>query len=93
MRLQTRKKNLNWWKPMRFLFKVNPLLQIMYPIIDNIFVSYNLVEHYVSSFLQKNKMIFFCERSHYVKCSNSRESLKKIVYIYCQKIVKYVIDC
>jgi len=59
MRLQTRKKNLNWWKPMRFLFKANPLLQIMYPIIDNIFVSYNLVEHYVLSFLQKKKRIFF----------------------------------
>jgi len=40
---------------MSFLFKANPLLQIMYPIIDNIFVSYNLVEHYVSSFLQKKE--------------------------------------
>jgi len=78
---------------MSFLFIANPLLQIMYPIIDNIFVSYNLVEHYVLSFLQKKRNKKCCEWSHYVKGSNSRKSLKKIVYIYCQKIVKYVIDC
>jgi hypothetical protein len=41
---------------MNFLLKANPLLQIMYPIVDNIFVSYNLVEHYVSSFLQKEEI-------------------------------------
>jgi hypothetical protein len=30
----------------------NPPLHIMYVIIDNIFLSYNLLEHYVSPFLQ-----------------------------------------
>jgi hypothetical protein len=30
----------------------NPPLHIMYVIIDNIFLSYNMLEHYVSPFLQ-----------------------------------------
>jgi hypothetical protein len=39
---------------MSFLLKANP--QTMYPIIDNIFVSYNFVQYYVSSFLQKEEI-------------------------------------
>ncbi len=38
----TRKKYRNWWKPL--LLNVNPQLQIRYPIIDNIFLSYNLMK-------------------------------------------------
>jgi hypothetical protein len=35
------------------LIEVNPPLQNKDPIIDSIYLSYNLVEQYVSSFLQK----------------------------------------
>jgi hypothetical protein len=31
--------------------RANPLLQSMYPIIDNIFISENLMEHHVSPFV------------------------------------------
>jgi hypothetical protein len=39
-----KKKNQNWWKPRELLASCKSL----YPIIDNIFLSYNLVEHYFS---------------------------------------------
>ncbi len=36
-----------------FLFQANLPLQSTYPILDKKNLSYNLVEHYVSSFLHK----------------------------------------
>jgi hypothetical protein len=35
--------------------RANPLSQSMYPIIDNIFASYNLMEHHVPSFVPNLK--------------------------------------
>jgi hypothetical protein len=51
-------------------------------IIDNIFVSYNLVEHYFSSFLQKRSNRKCCKKSHYVRHSESREPTKEISFLY-----------
>jgi hypothetical protein len=39
-----------WWKPKNFLLQANPLVQSKYSTIDNIFLSYKLVEHYFSQF-------------------------------------------
>jgi hypothetical protein len=35
------------------LFQASPPLKSKYPMIDNIFLSYNLMEHYLSPILQK----------------------------------------
>ncbi len=59
-----------------------------YPIIDNISLSYNLVEHYDSPFLPKKRRRRrdrnWCKRSHYVRCSKYGKPLKEAAYIYCQ---------
>jgi hypothetical protein len=39
-------------KTNKLLLEASIPLESKYPIIDNIFVSYNLVEHYVSPFLK-----------------------------------------
>jgi hypothetical protein len=49
-KLQERAKYRIWWKPET---QSTSIACIMYPIIDNIFLCYNLLEHYVSPFLQK----------------------------------------
>jgi hypothetical protein len=49
-----KKENLkNWWKPRRFFLQSNPPLQSKFPRIDNIFLSYRLMENYVSPFFIK----------------------------------------
>ncbi len=45
------KENIkNWWKPRRFFLQSSPPLQCKFPRIDNISLSYRLVEYYVSPF-------------------------------------------
>jgi hypothetical protein len=44
-KLQGKEKYKIWWKPKSFLFQVSSKLEIKYPIIDNFFLSYNLVKH------------------------------------------------
>jgi hypothetical protein len=52
-----------------FLFQANPPLESEYPIIDNISLSYNLVEHYVSPILLKCNNKNCWKWLHYVKDS------------------------
>jgi hypothetical protein len=42
-------------KTNKLLLEASTPLESKYPIIDNIFVSYNLVEHYVYPFLKKKQ--------------------------------------
>jgi hypothetical protein len=51
--LKAKVKYKNWLKSMSFFLQAIPPLQIKYSIIDNIFLSYNLVKYYVSPFWQK----------------------------------------
>jgi hypothetical protein len=48
-----REKYKNWWKFKSFLLQVSPPLYSKYPLIDKIYLHYNLMEHYISLFLQK----------------------------------------
>jgi hypothetical protein len=49
-KLQEKAKYRIWWKPKT---QSTSTACITYPIIDNNFLCYNLLEHYVSPFLQK----------------------------------------
>jgi hypothetical protein len=63
-----------------------------YPIIDNISLSYNLVEHYVSQFLPKKieEIEIDVRDLHYVRCSKYGKPLKEAAYIYCQIFINSV---
>jgi hypothetical protein len=53
MKLQGRENSKFWWKSTSFLLQANPPLESEYSIIDNISLSYNLVEYYISLLHQK----------------------------------------
>jgi hypothetical protein len=61
----------------------------MYPIINNIALSYNLMEHYLSPFLQKNEIKRCCKRSHYVTSLESSEPTEEVAYSHCQIFINY----
>ncbi len=73
----------------RFLVHIGPPLHNKHPIIDNIFLSYDLVEHYVFPFLQKKSNINYYKRSDYVRGSESIKLDKEIANIYCQNFINY----
>jgi hypothetical protein len=56
-------------------------LQSRYPIIANIYLSFNLVEHYFSPFLQKEikKRCLFIM----AKAQKPDKLAKEVAYIYC----------
>ncbi len=53
LKCQNLQKYRNWWKPKSFLLQVGSPLQSRCPIIDNIFLSYTLVEHNPLKFLKE----------------------------------------
>jgi hypothetical protein len=55
---EKKSKNILGGNPIRsFLLQASPPFARRYPIIDNIFLYYNLVEHYFPPFLPKKKAI------------------------------------
>ncbi len=53
LKCQNLQKYRNWWEPKSFLLQVSSPLQSRCPIIDNISVSYNLVEHHPLKLLKE----------------------------------------
>ncbi len=59
----------------------NPLLESRVPTIDNIYLSYDFVEHYyVCTFLQKEIKKCY-KRFHYIRGSKSKELAKDTSYV------------
>jgi hypothetical protein len=77
-RNQKGKKNTKLVETSSFFLQASPPLDIKYPIIDNISISYNLMKHYV-----ENAIKIVILRSHYIFKIQSLENLtKESPYIY-----------
>jgi hypothetical protein len=71
------------------LIQANQPLNSKYLIIDNIFIFYNLVEHYISPILQKEAIKIVVKAQDYFLNSKSRKFAKEAPYIYCQDFMKF----
>ncbi len=86
-RNQKGKKNTKLVETSSFFLQASPPLDIKYPIIDNISISYNLMKHYV-----ENAIKIVILRSHYIFKIQSLENLtKESPYIYIWNIMNYLL--
>jgi hypothetical protein len=74
--LKAKVKYKNWLKSMSFFLQAIPPLQIKYSIIDNNFLSYNLVKYYVSPFWPKRSNRKCCKSFIIVRGLESKKPTK-----------------
>jgi hypothetical protein len=85
---QKGKKNTKLLETSSFFLQASPPLDSKYPIIDNIFISYNLMKHYV-----KDAIKIVTLRSHYMLKIQSLENLpKEASSIYIYNIMNYIVS-